>query len=177
MLFNRPTVPPISFINAIIRPPFPESRLAARFESLDGETLCLFQQSLSEDIILKTHLAPSIPPTHADPLRLKMVFMNLLINARDAITQQKPDNQTALFHPSRNGRHRSRPTAQNRPSLLPGQYTVVTIRDNGIGMDDNTLPHISIHFLRPNRRRKGGRIRSGSACAYGVIKEHRGCWM
>lgn len=142
------------------------------------ETLRLIQQNWNEDIILKTHLAHDIPPIHADPLRMKMVFMNLLINARDAINtaiNRHPDRlysiqvETAVIALDQ--------PPKIVPQFIPGQYAIVTVRDNGIGMDENTLPHIFDPFFttKQDRENEGG-FGLGLACAYGVIKEHRG-WL
>ena len=52
-------------------------------EGLAPMLRCLFGQSIS----IRVEVAPSLPPVFIDPTRLEQLFMNLSVNARDAMAQ------------------------------------------------------------------------------------------
>ncbi len=54
--------------------------------------------------------------------------------------------------------------------LAPGEYIVVSIHDNGCGMDENTMGNIFIPYFST----KEGRLGMGLALVYAVLKRHRG---
>ena len=82
----------------------------------------------------RTHLAidrdANLAPAKVDANQLELAILNLTINARDAI----PGNGALRIE------LRNRRTGHNSPpELPPGDYVVISIADNGAGMDEATL--------------------------------------
>ena len=101
----------------------------------------------------------------ADPVQLERVFINLMVNAGQAM----PGGGT-LTLATRNetvGRQRAA-----RLGLSPGQYVQVTVADNGPGMDDATLNRVFEPFF--TTKAKGHGTGLGLACSFGIVQSHRG---
>lgn len=77
----------------------------------------LAQQMLGANRQLRTDLAPSLPPIHADRVQVEQVLMNLLLNARDAM----PKGGTVTVSSDQ-------ATADGR------DFVRLRVRDSGIGM-------------------------------------------
>jgi len=102
----------------------------------------------------------------ADPTCLQQVFMNLSLNARDAMT----DGGKLLFKFERFSLQQDeRPPY---PDLLPGDWIGISIHDTGIGIPSNILPHVFDPFYTTKPVGKGTGL--GLAQAYGIIKQHGG---
>jgi len=58
------------------------------------------------------------------------------------------------------------------PELAPGPYTELTVKDNGFGMDPDTLAHVFEPFFSTKPDDKGTGL--GLATVYGIIKQNGG---
>jgi CheY-like chemotaxis protein len=110
---------------------------------------------LGERIRLSTELADDLPMVHADPGQLEQVLLNLALNARDAM----PDG----------GRLRIATAVAETDA---GARVSLTIRDTGVGMDAETLPHVFEPFFTTKRVGKGSGL--GLATSYGIVKQSSG---
>jgi two-component system, cell cycle sensor histidine kinase and response regulator CckA len=63
-----------------------------------------------------------------------------------------------------------RDLAEPHPLLPAGEYTVVSMEDNGFGMDGDTLSRIFEPFFTTKIRGRG----LGMSAAYGIIRNHGG---
>ncbi|MDX1644421.1 MAG: PAS domain S-box protein, partial [Thermoanaerobaculia bacterium] len=92
----------------------------------------LLDRLIGEDIDLELDLADDLYPVRVDPGQLQQVLINLAVNARDAMR--------------RGGRLTigTRTERLDRPRRMPdfviesGRYAVITVSDEGEGMDDET---------------------------------------
>jgi len=107
-----------------------------------------------QQIELSVSLAADMPMIEADPFQLQQVFINLLSNAEQAVTQQQGE------------RHISVGTERRGASL------VVTISDNGPGVPAGVLPHIFNPFFTTKPRGAGTGL--GLSISDGIVREHRG---
>ncbi|MFH1139750.1 MAG: ATP-binding protein [Pseudomonadota bacterium] len=122
----------------------------------------IFNQQLKvRGIEVVWDLDPDQPSIMADPDRLEQVFINLLINARDAIEQKwegedcrKGDKLITLK------------TASSSNKLL------VLVRDTGVGVDESCKDKIFDPFFTTKEVGKGTGL--GLSISYGIIKEHGG---
>ncbi|HLB31544.1 MAG TPA: ATP-binding protein, partial [Gammaproteobacteria bacterium] len=89
----------------------------------------LLQRSVPDANIIM-ELSPEIGHTLIDTNRLESAVLNLVTNARDAM----PEGGNIVISTSAETVNWT--IADN--DLTPGEYVVLTVRDNGIGMDDKT---------------------------------------
>ncbi|MET0592829.1 MAG: ATP-binding protein, partial [Polyangiaceae bacterium] len=107
-----------------------------------------------------------LPLVDGDPSQLDQVFMNLLINARDAMT----DGGRVTIETEQvviNGRY-----VATHPWAKPGRYVLVTVTDTGVGMSKEVQEHIFEPFFTTKGPRAGTGL--GLAVAYGIVRQHRG---
>ena len=125
----------------------------------------LMQRVIGEDIHLVVNLDPHLWQVKADAGQIEQVIMNLVVNARDAMPQ---GGRLELM--SQNVRIEETDSA--RQELRPGSYAVLTVRDSGCGMDEETLAHIFEPFFTTKERGKGTGL--GLSTVYGIIKQSGG---
>jgi signal transduction histidine kinase/ActR/RegA family two-component response regulator len=126
----------------------------------------LLGRVLPETIRLDLIYQPGTYLVNADPARLQQVFMNLAVNARDAM----PEGGILRFELGR--LHLDLLDAPPVPYLPPGDWIHITIADTGKGIDPETLPHIFEPFFTTKPPGQGTGL--GLAQAYGIIKQHEG---
>ncbi len=126
----------------------------------------LLGRILPENILLRLSYSPGAYMIQADPTSLQQVFMNLALNARDAM----PAGGILQFALSRQSvLEDERPPL---PELSPGNWIRLSISDNGVGIPENTLLHIFDPFFTTKPVGKGTGL--GLAQVYGIIKQHGG---
>jgi signal transduction histidine kinase len=90
----------------------------------------LLRQTLGPEIRLVVSTDPDLALAHVDANQLELAILNLTINARDAM----PEGGTV--HIALENRHTG---CESPPELASGDYVVLSISDNGTGMDEATL--------------------------------------
>jgi signal transduction histidine kinase len=126
----------------------------------------LLEHILPENIQLELDCSPGQYTIRADPMRLQQAFMNLYLNARDAM----PGGGKFIF---RLDRFTLEPGERPPyPDLLPGEWIGIRVQDTGVGIPANVLPHIFDPFFTTKPVGKGTGL--GLAQAYGIIKQHGG---
>lgn len=131
-----------------------------------AELLSLLEKVIGRDVELKTVLAPNLRMVHADPTQVEQVLMNLCLNARDAMPhggQLLIETQNVEINEA---------YCRSRADAKPGNYVVLSVTDNGEGMDAATLEHIFEPFFTTKQPGKGTGL--GLATVYGVVKQHGG---
>ena len=123
----------------------------------------MLQRLIREDIELITLLHPALRNTEADPTQMEQVVMNLAINARDAI-----DSNGSITIETRNAEAAEPSSA----GMASGAYVVLTVRDNGKGMDAATLGRIFEPFFTTKEKGRGTGL--GLPTVYGIVKQSGG---
>ncbi len=101
-----------------------------------------------------------------DPAQLQQVLLNLTINARDAL---QDGGQVTVGTSLRE----VTPDMERRPAdMPPGRYAVLSVSDNGAGMDPETLTHLFEPFFTTKEHGKGTGL--GLALVYGVVQQSGG---
>jgi PAS domain S-box-containing protein len=103
---------------------------------------------------------------NVDPTRLQQVFMNLAVNARDAM----PEGGKLTFNLERF--HHDEADSTSFSYLTPGDWAKVTVQDTGKGIPQEVLPHIFEPFFTTKDVGKGTGL--GLAQVYGIIKQFGG---
>ncbi len=121
---------------------------------------------IGEDIQIRTELADDLYPIKCEPSQIEQVIMNMAINARDAM------NGTGTLS-LRTSMVSIRDTEVNNISgLSSGDYTVLSISDNGCGMTREVQEHLYEPFFTTKEKGKGTGL--GLATCYGIIKQNGG---
>jgi histidine kinase len=121
----------------------------------------LGQQLKVRGIQVAWDLEPELPLILADPDRLEQVFINLLINARDAIDEKWQSPQ-----PKNKAKNISLSTRSD------GKEITVEISDTGPGIDEAILERIFEPFFTTKRVGQGTGL--GLSISYGIIKDCKG---
>lgn len=104
---------------------------------------------------------PELPKIDADPGRLEQVFINLLINARDAIEERWAGREAG------EGDKRI-----HIATYHDGQRVIIEIRDTGVGVP----PHLAERIFEPffTTKQAGQGTGLGLSISYGIVKDCRG---
>jgi len=130
------------------------------------QLLALLQRVLSETITLELIEGVRLPLVEGDASQLDQVFMNLCINAREAM----PGGGKITIETEQVLLNADFVTAH--PWASSGRYVLVTVTDTGMGMPREVLDRVFEPFFTTKKERGGTGL--GLAVAYGVVRQHRG---
>ena len=102
----------------------------------------------------------------ADPGQIEQVIMNFATNARDAMPQGGVLSIETRIVELDNAFIKSRGYGKT------GRYALLSVRDTGTGIDENTRERIFEPFFTTKEMGKGTGL--GLAMVYGIIKQHEG---
>jgi PAS domain S-box-containing protein len=125
----------------------------------------LLRRALGEDVALSITVAPDLWPVRCDPGQLEQVFLNLALNARDAM----PGGGRVAIE-ARNARVPGDPPIA--PPARPGDWVRVTVKDTGVGMADEVKAHLFEPFF--TTKEPGAGTGLGLATVYGAIAQAGG---
>ncbi|MBU1229775.1 MAG: PAS domain S-box protein [Proteobacteria bacterium] len=121
--------------------------------------LDIFSQQLKlREIEVSVHLDQGLPLVLADAGRLEQVFINMLINARDAIEEKW------AAEPKPEGVKRIQLSASH-----DSQYVSVVIADTGCGIPSGVVEKIFQPFFTTKKVGKGTGL--GLSISYGIVKD------
>src|SRR5215467_2150487 len=123
-------------------------------------THAMLRRLVRENIAIVLNLDPRIPPVRVDPGQLDQVIVNLVVNAADAL----PQGGTITLTAARTVMNEVAP-----PDIAPGDYVALTVRDDGIGMDEETRSRAFEPFFTTKPLGKGTGL--GLSTVYGIVKQ------
>ncbi|EKD82323.1 MAG: hypothetical protein ACD_39C01359G0002, partial [uncultured bacterium] len=126
----------------------------------------LLARMIGEDIKLEVKLSEKPLPVIADTGQLEQVLMNLAVNAREAMPQG------GVLSIEISQIDFDAVCARQVSDLAAGSYVLLAVRDNGTGIDKQTLTHIFEPFFTTKGRENGTGL--GLATSYGIVKQHGG---
>jgi two-component system, cell cycle sensor histidine kinase and response regulator CckA len=126
----------------------------------------LLRPLIGENIELATSLTPNIGCTRADAGQLEQVIMNLVVNAKDAMPH---GGKISIGTASVTLDESYRP---ENTFIKHGPYVMITVSDNGQGMDRETQARIFEPFFTTKEKGKGTGL--GLSTVYGIIKQSGG---
>jgi two-component system cell cycle sensor histidine kinase/response regulator CckA len=130
------------------------------------ETQKLMGRLVGGHIELFTSLNPQLRHVRVDPVQMEQVLLNLVLNARDAMpTSGKLTIATSNVDLEEG--------ARSKRAIVPaGNYVVLSVTDNGCGMDEETQSRIFEPFYTTKELGKGTGL--GLASVYGIVKQSGG---
>jgi PAS domain S-box-containing protein len=118
------------------------------------ETLRIFEPSVKPLLTIRRHFSDTPAIINGDDGQIQQAFLNLFINARDAMP-----NGGDL-------------TIETTVETNPDHRVSVTVTDNGIGMTKAVQEQIFVPFFSTKEHGKGTGL--GLSVVYGVIQSHNG---
>jgi len=123
-------------------------------------------RTLGEKIKLNMRLDPDLQNIKADVSRLDQVIINLVVNARDAMSSGgQLMIETANLSLDNN-------FYSTHPDLTPGNYVELEVSDTGCGMPTEVLEHLFEPFFTTKPKGKGTGL--GLTTIYGIVKQFGG---
>jgi signal transduction histidine kinase len=121
---------------------------------------------IREDVELATVLDPALLPVKADPGQVEVVLLNLVVNARDAMSRGgkltiETSNQELIGS--------DWPDDFEGP---PAAHALLAVSDTGCGMDEETRSHLFEPFFTTKAVGNGTGL--GLATVYGIVKQSGG---
>jgi PAS domain S-box-containing protein len=126
----------------------------------------LLGRTLGEQIAIETVLSGGLWRAFADANQLEVAIVNLAVNARDAMPNGgKLTIETANVH-------LDEIYAAVQAEVMPGQYVMLALSDNGTGMSDEVKAKAFDPFFTTKQIGQGTGL--GLSQVYGFVKQSRG---
>ena len=126
----------------------------------------LLNRSLGERIELETISGAGLWKVEVDGSELEATMLNLALNARDAM----PDGGKLTIETS--NAYLDDEYCRQHSGIEPGQYVLISVTDNGVGMDRNTADRAFEPFFTTKEAGKGTGL--GLSQVYGFMKQSGG---
>jgi len=126
-------------------------------------SIAFMEAYLAKDgIAVTTDFEPDLPVIKGRASQLEQVFINLILNARDALNERYPSQD-----PNKRIEIQVRTGDENG-----GGYLRIVFKDFGTGIDAEDLDKIFDPFYTTKRADKGTGL--GLSISYGIITDHKG---
>jgi PAS domain S-box-containing protein len=135
----------------------PAERTTVNVNEVLEQTLALrINQLTVSGIAVEKKFARGLPPVMADPHQLEQVFLNLLLNAEQAMLEGKTGGRIIL----------------NTTLSRDGRMVHAEVIDDGPGIPQDALPHVFEPFF--STKPVGSGTGLGLSVSYGIVEEHGG---
>jgi CheY-like chemotaxis protein len=134
-------------------------------ETIEG-ILKMLRRLIGENIDLAWFPKQDLWTVKVDPSQVDQVLTNLCVNARDSIESVgkvtiETDNMNFDME-----------NCRDHLGFLPGDYVMISVSDNGFGMDKETLGNIFEPFFTTKDFGEGTGL--GLSTVYGIVKQNNG---
>lgn len=134
-------------------------------EAVEG-MLKILRRLIGEDITLEWMPGEPLWSVCMDPSQLDQILANLSVNARDAI------NGVGYISIATSMITFDKPFYSEHTSIMPGEYVLLTVSDNGSGIQKENIYNIFDPFFTTKELGKGTGL--GLATVYGIVKQNNG---
>ncbi len=128
--------------------------------------LHILRRLIGEGIDLAWTPAPHLASIKMDPTQIDQILANLCVNARDAI------NGIGNITIATNALTLDEQFFANKPEVMPGDYVVLSVSDDGCGMAEAIIDKIFEPFFTTKDIGQGTGL--GLATVYGIVKQNKG---
>lgn len=129
--------------------------------------LSMLGRLVGSNVDLKWVPGDGLKPIQMDPSQIDQILANLVINARDAIGNT--DGRVTI---TSRMEQLDDTFCDNHIGFLPGEYVVITVADNGCGMDKETQTKVFEPFFTTKAPGEGTGL--GLATVFGIVKQNEG---
>jgi two-component system, cell cycle sensor histidine kinase and response regulator CckA len=126
----------------------------------------IIEETFPKFIDVQDDIASDLWLVQGNPIRIHQVFLNLCVNARDAMPQGGTLRIAAA------NRRLDRQQAEALPGARHGAWLVVEVADTGTGISPDVLAHIWDPFFTTKGAEKGTGL--GLSTVRGIVASHRG---
>jgi PAS domain S-box-containing protein len=130
------------------------------------EALQFLRATIPASIHINTSFSEETNPILGDSTRIHEIMMNLCTNASHAM------GEIGTLDVSLKEENVQDPREGALGHFQPGHYAVLTVRDNGSGMNKETLSHIFEPFFTTKSTGEGTGM--GLSVVFGIIRNHKG---
>ena len=132
----------------------------------------MLHRLIEEDISIEMILYSGLPKIKADPAQIEQILINLVVNARDAINQKKGRDSARKITIETSYLYLDESYISQRPESTAGPHILISVCDNGIGMDEKIRNKIFDPFFTTKELGRGTGL--GLATVYGIVKQNNG---
>jgi PAS domain S-box-containing protein len=128
--------------------------------------LNMLRRLIGENIDLVWAPNPELGRVKVDPSQIDQILANLCVNARDAIAGKGTltiETARITFDEAECAQH---------AGFVPGEYAMLSVRDDGCGMDNETQVNLFEPFFTTKGVGQGTGL--GLATVYGIVKQNHG---
>jgi len=143
-----------------------ENRVPNFLNEVVEEAVHLIRATLPASVEIKTLIMKDTLPVLADSTKIHETVINLCTNAAQAM------NDKGTIEVISREEEVLSPCEGRLGEIEPGMYSVLTVRDNGSGMDEVTVERIFEPFFTTKETGKGTGM--GLAVVFGIIQSHNG---
>ncbi|MBU1170228.1 MAG: PAS domain S-box protein [Proteobacteria bacterium] len=126
----------------------------------------MLRRLIGEDISLIWKPTDCLWAVHMDQAQLDQLLANLMVNARDAI------HDVGNVVIETDNREVDSIYCETHADVEPGDYVLLSVSDDGCGIDKGDLPHVFEPFFTTKPLGQGTGL--GLATVYGIVKQNRG---
>jgi two-component system, cell cycle sensor histidine kinase and response regulator CckA len=131
-----------------------------------GRTQETLFRLIGEDIDLRFNPGKDLWKVRFDLSQIDQILVNLAVNSRDAM----PEGGSLAIRTE--NVYLDEAFCWEHPPCSAGDYVLLTVSDNGLGMDSETVSHVFEPFFTTKEEGKGTGL--GLATVYGIIKQNHG---
>lgn len=151
----------------------PLQRRLISLQSVVDESVRLLRATIPKGVELRVACDPDTPAVLADPTQLQQVLLNLCTNAWQAMADRSRGQLGIRLQP-----HTGAPPVEPAGVVLesgaredwPETNVRLTVTDNGVGMDEDTIARLFEPFFTTKAPGEGTGL--GLAVVHGIVRDH-----
>ncbi len=126
----------------------------------------LLSRTMDKKYVIQTRIDPSVSKIRGSESKLQQCLLDICLNSRDAM----PDG--GMLKISTENVHLDREFCSSNPEASPGEYVLITVSDNGTGIDPEIFTRIFEPFFTTKETGSGSGL--SLSAAYATVKNMGG---